>query len=248
MSNYLTTKKTWENYWQTKLLIKKLSSSYGLTREISRYLDRDSVKTTLELGGYPGYYSIVLGKYFRAQPTLLDFYIDKKVIKQLASANEYNINDITLLKGDLFRLKLKKKYDFVCSFGLIEHFYNLDEVIQAHWKLVKKNGWMFIALPNLLGLNGYIQKQFDPNNYSIHNLTAMDPQNIRAIISKFRVRPRKLNTYYHGTLGIWLENLSERSILLKILIYTVSLLGKLLAYTNINHRLISPYLIITAKK
>jgi 2-polyprenyl-3-methyl-5-hydroxy-6-metoxy-1,4-benzoquinol methylase len=49
--------------------------------------------------------------------------------------------------SDVFELDLNEKFNLVCSFGLIEHFKNKQEIIEAHKKFVSPNGYILIVVP-----------------------------------------------------------------------------------------------------
>ena len=75
---------------------------------------------------------------------------------------------------DFFNFSTDRKYDIVFSLGFIEHFNNTRDVILRHVDLLASSGLLLIVLPNLLGLNGWIQRRFDKENYDVHNLKSME--------------------------------------------------------------------------
>lgn len=48
---------------------------------------------------------------------------------------------------DFFRLDFSERFDVVCSFGVIEHFENKNEVLAVHKKFVKENGILILIVP-----------------------------------------------------------------------------------------------------
>ncbi len=88
--------------------------------------------------------------------------------------NQYKVGGF--YSEDIFDFKFKKKYDLVCSFGLIEHFKDFLDVIEIHNKIVQNEGTIFITTPNYRGFfQKIIYKYFYPKDYSIHNIDSMRP-------------------------------------------------------------------------
>jgi ubiquinone/menaquinone biosynthesis C-methylase UbiE len=61
----------------------------------------------------------------------------------------HGLKNVKFVKGNLFDLKLKTKFDIVHSEGLIEHFAGEEQrkAVEAHKKILKKNGWLLICVP-----------------------------------------------------------------------------------------------------
>ena len=69
-----------------------------------------------------------------------------------------------------------------CSFGFIEHFWNLEEVIERHVKLVKPGGTLILAAPNFRGLQYAFDRLLDAANLRRHVIKAMDLRAWREIL------------------------------------------------------------------
>ncbi|MFZ5437827.1 MAG: class I SAM-dependent methyltransferase [Patescibacteria group bacterium] len=246
MNRSLTTKSFWLKYWKTKNLVINIKKNYPFTDLFNKYSKNKNLKTFLEIGGFPGYFAVYYNKYLGFKSYLLDFVIDKKIITNLLKKNSLNKNDLTVYEQDFFKFKTNKKYDVVFSSGFIEHFDNFDEVINKHWQLTNKGGVMLIILPNLLGLNGHVQLFFDPNNLNIHNLKSMDIQNLRKIVKT--LKPKKSEVNYYGGLSIWLEDLSNKSIFHKLIVYCIYVIGKIFKLAGFNSKFTSPFIYIMAEK
>jgi 2-polyprenyl-3-methyl-5-hydroxy-6-metoxy-1,4-benzoquinol methylase len=63
-----------------------------------------------------------------------------------------NRNNLTVYNEDLevFAQKYPNKYDFVCSFQVLEHIPNVKKFLDSAIKLLKKNGVLYISVPNNL--------------------------------------------------------------------------------------------------
>jgi len=59
-------------------------------------------------------------------------------------------------------------FDAVISFGVVEHFQDTAECIAAFSKFLKPGGLLITNVPNLVGLNGLIQKVVNRPIFDIH--------------------------------------------------------------------------------
>lgn len=72
--------------------------------------------------------------------------------------------------GDLFSppASMLGKFDFVVTFGVVEHFSDTQACIKALAKFLKPGGILITNIPNMAGLTGVIQKAFNRPVYDIH--------------------------------------------------------------------------------
>ncbi len=69
------------------------------------------------------------------------------------------------------------RYDLVCSFGFIEHFWSFDEIIRLHAKITKPGGQIVIATPNFRGtVQLLLHSWLDKENLDRHVIPAMSPK------------------------------------------------------------------------
>lgn len=247
IKNNLTSTSFWKKFWAAKPSLRKIGHDYYLSDLLLEVRNKCNGNRFIELGGFPGCYSIFAKKYMNMEPTLLDNYINKQFLNKLLKFNQLKSGDIDVLKKDIFKYKPTRKYDMVFSFGLIEHFENLDEIIGKHISFLSSGGYAVIGVPNFLGLNGLFQKIFDPENLSIHNLNAMKTKNLSKIVS-CRKDILSLNIFYYGGLMVWLERISERTFPLRLTIYIINILGLFFKLFNINNKFISPYIFLIIHK
>lgn len=100
----------------------------------------------LELGCGSGMNSVNLFKEHSCQKaTLIDF---SRQALNIAKNNTRHLN-VDLIHSDIFNLNLKKKFDFVFSIGLIEHFIGTrrSEAIKIHRQFTKDSGFIMIIVP-----------------------------------------------------------------------------------------------------
>jgi 2-polyprenyl-3-methyl-5-hydroxy-6-metoxy-1,4-benzoquinol methylase len=61
------------------------------------------------------------------------------------------------------------RFDLVISFGVVEHFESLEDVLRAMRKYLAQDGRVFTVIPNMSGLLGLLTKRFSQSIYFAHN-------------------------------------------------------------------------------
>jgi SAM-dependent methyltransferase len=248
MNNQLTDNNFWKNFWESKKnLIFKVKPDYTFSAIISELIKKRNIRSSIELGGFPGYYSIFLKKYFDLDTTLFDYYIHPKIIEELLSFNEMNVVDINIIEADLFNYQPLKKYDMVSSFGLIEHFSDTTDIISRHLRFLNDGGTIFITLPNFKGINGWVQKTFDRYNYDKHFIECMDIEVLSATAKKLGLK--NVEVFYNGGFSIWLENKNDKNFFVKALVKCIWILGKVVSkIRKTENKFMSPYIVLIGEK
>lgn len=248
MGNQLTDKAFWANYWQSKKgLAFNVPLKHTFYKLLSQIVSQSKPQSAIELGGFPGYYAIFLKKYFNLDTTLFDFYVHPEVLQQVLAANHLSQQDITVIEGDLFAYQPQKQYGLVLSCGLIEHFNDTKDIIARHLQFLKPGGTLFITLPNFTGLNGWVQRRYDIDNYQKHNIGSMAPQLLAKYCKELGLK--NVEAYYYGKFSIWLENRAQQSSLVKVFIKTLWLAGKIATkIIPVDSKALSPYIVLKAVK
>jgi len=164
--------------------------------------------SAVELGGFPGEFSVYLRKYYGLEVTLIDYYIKPDVIAGILAANGLQTDEITVVEADVTSYTPNLTFDLVCSFGLLEHFADLDVALWYHVKFVRPGGIVLMTLPNFRGINGFLQYVFDRKNLWSHNLGIMD----LAVLKKalLNVGMTDVCVEYYPSSQVWLEDLRRR--------------------------------------
>ena len=177
--NRLTDADFWSKRWKANKG-KKRAFSYDDNEQIEmlKFALREVPEggSLLELGGAPGTMAILQS---RARPDLkidtLD--ISDEGVRQL---NEIyasgNLNGEAFQQDFFEKGNLGSRYDAVTSFGLVEHFTDLPEVINAHIQFVRSGGVVYISIPNYS--TPVVQRLinlFSHETVRTHNLSIMDP-------------------------------------------------------------------------
>ncbi len=248
MENQLTDRNFWTNYWESKPdLAIIIDKNYLFHQQLEDIVKKQSVKTAIELGGFPGYYSIFLSKYLGVRTTLFDYFIHPGILKKVLNKNGLNEDDINVIENDVFLYKPEQQYDMVLSCGLIEHFKDTRDIIERHLEFLAPGGTLFITLPNFRSVNGWVQKTFDKENYLKHHIECMDTAYLESILKKLGLEIVQAN--YWGRYSVWLENKDQKSALTKAFIKSIWLIGKVITKViPIESRALSPYIVLEARK
>jgi SAM-dependent methyltransferase len=244
----LSTKQDWKNHWKKHNLVRVIPEYYSFHQCLKKTAEKlgDSCRS-IELGGFPGCFSVYLKKYCGMDITILDYILDRQIVESLAALNGLHPGDVKVIEADVFSYLSEDAYDLVCSFGFIEHFTDLDQVLGSHLKFMKPGGLLLVTLPNFRGINGLLQKLFDPANLAIHNLEVMDLELLRKSLTSLGMQD--IQVEYYASTQVWLEGLSDRSLILRLIVRfvneSVKLLGKAFGAQS---RWLSNSIVIHAKK
>ncbi|WP_183575326.1 class I SAM-dependent methyltransferase [Mucilaginibacter sp. X5P1] len=247
MENNLTDRSFWKSFWESKKdLIFYLKPDYVFGDILAGLIKKKGIKTAIELGGFPGYYSIYLKKYEHLTTTLFDYYVHEGLVKQLLEKNGLQDGDINIIEADLFKYTPQEKYDLVLSFGLIEHFSDTKSIINTHLQFLKPGGTLFITLPNFTGINGWVQRKFDLDNYNKHYIESMDPAFLAETCKALGLK--NIETYYHGKYTVWLENKEQKSAIAKAVVKAVWVGIKVASkLSSAKSKALSPYIVVKAE-
>jgi 2-polyprenyl-3-methyl-5-hydroxy-6-metoxy-1,4-benzoquinol methylase len=237
--NTFTEKERWEKYWQDHK-INPITNLYF--EKYVKYLPQNG--NLIEIGGFPGLYAGYFKKRFNYNVSILDYIIHPELIEKVEKLYSLPSNSINCIKKDFFEFVSSERYDVVCSFGFIEHFEDIRDVISRHIDLLKPKGILLITIPNLRGLNGLVQRIFDPQNLYSHNIECMKLSNINRILLSFKLHSFEIK--YIGKPNIWLENSAPVN---RITYKFIQILGKIIRKIPItNSSIVNPHLIIMAIK
>jgi len=248
MSNLLTDRAFWVNYWERKSgLSVVIPENYLFHQELKSIVANKQVQSAIELGGFPGYYAVFLKKYLKLDVTLLDYFVHEPITNDLLAVNQLEVTDIHIIETDLFNYIPSQQYDLVLSCGLIEHFEDTADIIKRHIAFVKPGGTLFITLPNFKALNGWFQKNYDLENYEKHNISSMDPDLLKDICLKAGMKVNQ--SRYFGHFSLWLEDEKKKPFGVRLLKKSLWVAGKILTkIIPFNSKQLSPYIVLEATK
>jgi SAM-dependent methyltransferase len=157
----------------------------------------------IEIGGFPGFFSIYFKKYFNYDVHLLDYIIIPEILLEMERVNKLPEGSINQIKTDFFDYETNKKFDVVFSYGFIEHFEDTKRVVQRHVNLLTENGKLVIVLPNLRGMSGWFLKLTDPTLYKKHNIKCMDVNFLKDVCQEIGLR--NVEVGFYGKPHIWIN-------------------------------------------
>jgi len=248
MGNQLTDRQFWTNYWESKPdLAIQIDKKYPFHQQLENIVKTNNVQTAIELGGFPGYYSVFLHKYLGVRTTLFDYFIHTDILKKVLNKNGLDESDIMVIENDIFQYQPEQKYDLVLSCGLIEHFKDTKDIIERHLEFLKPEGTLFITLPNFKSVNGWVQKTFDRGNYQKHYIECMDTEYLASILKELGLK--SIKSSYFGRYSVWLENKDQKSGMTKAFIKAIWFIGKVATtLLPFESKFLSPYIILEARK
>ncbi len=89
-----------------------------------------------------------------------------------------------IIEGDAFNPpeELLNCFDYVCSFGVVEHFADTASTLKSFSKFLKPGGILITSIPNLAGFTGFLQKLLNKPVYDIH--VPLDKNDLEQAIEK----------------------------------------------------------------
>jgi len=158
--------------------------------------------TCFEVGCYPGGYLIYLGKNFNYCVSGIDKTPLTKERLPFYMKSE-NVSVGHFFNEDFLSFNPSEKYDVVFSFGFIEHFKDLDAIIEKHINLVKPTGILIIACPNFTRGQYLFHRLFDSQNLDHHVIDTMNLCRWREILKRNDMDI--LYDGYYETIKFWTE-------------------------------------------
>lgn len=201
--------------------------------------------TCFEVGCYPGTYLIYLGKRFDYTVGGIDAtpFVLSRLPSHLA---KHGVKVNTLYHGDFLGFEFDRTYDVVCSFGFIEHFLNLQEVLVKHIRLVKHYGTLVLACPNFRGIQYVLHRLLDPTNLQRHALNAMNLRGWQETLERNRMKV--LYQGYYRTADFWVDTPRQGFLATLAIKHVARIAEKLDRRVNWPNPLLSPYMVSFSRK
>lgn len=149
-------------------------SSIERLRLTGKYLKRKDARI-LDAGCGPGWTSIYLIEEGFTNVHSMD--IDNAALKEIKSFNRL-YKKIKIITSNVENPKVKRKYDQIILFEVLEHLPNLEAAIKNLRKILRKEGELIITIPNGFGsyalyhdyfIDRFIRKFFIKKDFSIRS-------------------------------------------------------------------------------
>jgi 2-polyprenyl-3-methyl-5-hydroxy-6-metoxy-1,4-benzoquinol methylase len=207
--NELTTVNHWDDVWAGDVRLRLPSSWVISTRNFQRIFRKHVCPRDrfLEIGCAPGKLLAWVAAELQADVCGLDYSerglaTAKRLFNALQLSADFRCED---LRQTTFA---PASFDVVTSIGVIEHFDDPREVVQAHLRLVKPGGTALMTVPNYRGIYGKIQKYFDAASLDFHNLNIMTCEALAALVPAGEAT--RVRAYPAGRMSPWQTSLSKR--------------------------------------
>lgn len=157
----------------------------------------------IEIGSAPGTNLVRLNKTLGYEPYGVEYAeagadLNRSVFMQ----NGLNPNHV--IRADFFSEEFLARYegqfDLVVSRGFIEHFTEMEKVIDAHLRLLKPGGTLIVTIPRLTGVPNLLFRIFNPELLPMHNLNIMNRKAFSSLFERKELK-RQLCDYY-GTFKV----------------------------------------------
>jgi 2-polyprenyl-3-methyl-5-hydroxy-6-metoxy-1,4-benzoquinol methylase len=123
-------------------------SAFLRTIYLQKYVRRFRFTKVLDAGCGPGQFTFYLAKkYPRAKFTGYDL-SEQDIKKCHDKKQELQLNNVQFKQLDLFELNEEERYDLIYTIDVLEHIVGNLEVIRNLDRALKKEGILYIAMPN----------------------------------------------------------------------------------------------------
>lgn len=249
----LTEVEFWEDYWKNCKLPSKVDMDFSFDRCLAQGLKKNIPEVkgdVFEVGCAPGRWLAFMAKEFGLNPNGIE-YSEAGMNATLENFKLLGVTPGLVLTGNFFEVKLEKQFDVVMSFGFIEHFSEVDKVVELHLKWLKPGGILILGVPNFCGIYYYLQRILDVKILDKHNLSIMNHKYFSSLAERFGLKP-----VFLGYLGSFEPALliprgrvmNPFQFIVKGFIWLALRIRKIKILDSINNRLISSYILAIYKK
>ncbi len=171
----LTKKAQWHRYYKNKLCFDKIRRGINfrffekeLLDIINRFIPKKKL-SLIEMGCGNSDWLPYLCSRYRCEVAGIDYLEDACHISR-QKLSESSCSNYEIYCGDFAKLfdKIKKKFDFIVSFGVVEHFQTPGKILSIFSKYMIDNSLIVTVCPNTTGLSMALQKYIDREIYDGH--------------------------------------------------------------------------------
>ena len=243
----LASNKFWDTYWERIKIPSRIDPTFSFDRCLEktfyRFLKADPKVKLIEIGCAPGRWLVYFHEKYNYQVSGIDN--SEMGVRKTQENLEYHNIDGKIYKADLFKFDPPEKYDIVISLGFIEHFEEVDTIIEKHLALIKPGGKLILGIPNFRGVNFLIQKYLGEEVLDKHNLKIMNKGFFEGLPQRFSLE--KIFVDYIGGFepALFLPS-DKQNILTKVVLRARGAIGLLRRNSwldGFNSRLFSSYII-----
>ncbi|RHR53632.1 class I SAM-dependent methyltransferase [Parabacteroides sp. AF17-28] len=196
-----------QRYWDQIYVyteIAKINAKDPIRLYLEQFIPPSKGGDAIEIGCFPGRFLTVFGEIgYRLNGIDLNPKVTQ--IKSTLEKYGYVVDDIYC--QDFLSMTSSRKYDIVSSFGFIEHFTNLEEVLLKHVSLLSDGGYLVLETPNFKGKMQYLfHLLFDTPNLKRHVIKNMDPFYWKEILDQNGFEFEYLSCGWIGGMDFWTDS------------------------------------------
>jgi 2-polyprenyl-3-methyl-5-hydroxy-6-metoxy-1,4-benzoquinol methylase len=159
----------------------------------------------LEVGSAPGEFLVRFAATYGCVPYGVD-YSETGVALNRQLFEAHGLDPRNVIHADFFSEDLIERYrlafDVVISRGFIEHFDDVDAVLERHLSLLVEGGHLIVSIPNFTWVNKLLLGLFSRELLASHNFDVMRKERFAALFRRPGVAP--LYCGYTGTFNFHL--------------------------------------------
>jgi SAM-dependent methyltransferase len=249
----LTEVKFWDEYWANCKLPNTVDYSFSFDRCLAQALKENLTGMqgeVLEVGCAPGKWLAFMATEFGLRPNGIE-YSEAGMSATLRNFQLLGLNSGRIQTGDFFQLKPDRQFDVVMSFGFIEHFTNVDEVVELHMQWLKPGGTLILGVPNFRGIYYSVQKVLNQEILDKHNLNIMRLDYFRHLADRYKLKPVTIRYIgsFEPSLPITIKvRRSTLQIMIIVILKLATVVRRLKIFDKFNGRLFSSYILAVYKK
>jgi 2-polyprenyl-3-methyl-5-hydroxy-6-metoxy-1,4-benzoquinol methylase len=168
-----------QHYWQTVSSWYSdgdISGTSEFQRLFNRFLPQRSDWSVIEVGACPGNHLLALARSHGYSPVALDFL---PAVQSLPAAFGRHGIALEVIEQDFLTLRASRRFNVVMSFGFVEHFTDVEDILRRHWALVADGGFLIVGVPTLTPMQMALRRLIlVPGRLesvlAVHNTQAMD--------------------------------------------------------------------------
>jgi len=239
----------WESVWEKQDSIVPIdlkSYKYKEFHEIfQKFIPNNSDLSICEIGCAMSSWLLYFNDYYNLQINGFDY--DKQAVEKTSLTYKYMGYKANIYYGDFFVKKNKNTYDILSSWGVFEHFNELEKSIKETKKYLTQHGIIITSIPNMNGITGFYQKFFNKKVYDIHIpytkqdiLQAHEKNGYKTLFCNY------VGTYQFGVVNI--SGIRNETFIRKLFSIPGKPLYILNKIININSKLLSPHILYIGVK
>jgi SAM-dependent methyltransferase len=245
----LTDVNFWEHFWATTKLPSTIDPGFAYDRCLAATLKSHLAGVTgevLEVGCAPGKWLHFLAKELGLKPSGIEY----SEAGMKATVKNFQLLGLTdagsIRAGDFFQITPDKQFDVVMSFGFIEHFTDVDAVVERHLRWVKPGGILVLGVPNMRWIYAAAQRILNQEILDKHNTSIMNLDYFAHLERQFG-----LSSLFTGYIGSFepalpipkpkIEN--PWQFIVKGIIWVARRVRKIRFFDRMNHRMFSSFIL-----